>query len=139
MTKLQRRRVRQQGAVLVEGVMVGVALATILACLFVVERFCSAHLAALSDARETAWQTAMNGCGTDNSTTPTSLAQQIVDGIFPFLDSIPGILVEDRSFDVTGGPFQPSGKREMKYICNPTPATTKPLTDMVGWLGDMFS
>jgi hypothetical protein len=136
--KLQRRR-RQQGAALVEGVMVGAMLAAILACLFVVHRYCSAHLGALNSARETAWQSAMNGCGNDNNTAATGLAEQIVEGIFPFLDSIPTILSEERTFEVTGGPFKPSGKREMKFICNPRPAKTKPLTNMVGWLGDMFT
>jgi hypothetical protein len=137
-TKLQRRR-RQQGAALVEGVMVGALLVVILACLFVVHRYCSAQLAQLTKAREAAWQDAMNGCGNDNNTSATSLAEQIVEGIFPFLDSIPTLLRRERSFEVTGGPFRPSGKREMKFICNPKPAKSKPLTDMVGWLGDMFT
>jgi hypothetical protein len=119
--------------------MVGAMLVVVLGCLFVVHRACSGHLAALDKARETAWQSAMNGCGNDNNTSTTSLAEQLVEGAFPFLDSIPTILIEQRTFKVTGGPFEPSGKREMKFICNPTPAKTKPLTDMVGWLGDMFT
>jgi hypothetical protein len=133
------RRRRQQGAALVEGLIVGICLGTILACLFVVHRFSSAHLAALGDARQTAWQSAMNGCGNDNNTGTTGLAEQIVEGALPFLDAIPTLLTEARTFQVTGGPFSPSGRREMKFICNPKPEKTRPLTDMVGWLGDMFT
>ncbi len=134
-----QRKKRQQGAALVEGLMVGIMLGTVLACLFVVHRYSAAHLNALDDAREKAWQSAMNGCGGDAVTSTTSLAEQLKDGLFPFLDAIPTILIESRSFQVTGGPFTPSGKREMKFICNPRPVQTKPLTNMVGWLGDMFT
>ncbi|MET0285694.1 MAG: hypothetical protein ABW352_14540 [Polyangiales bacterium] len=139
MTKLQRRRKRQQGAALVEGVMVGAMLVSLVACLFVIHRACFLHLKRLDDAREAAWQNAMNGCGSDNNTSTTSLAEQLKEGAMPFLDAIPTILIEDRSFEVTGGPFTPSGRREMKFICNPAPVQTKPLTNMVGWLGDMFT
>jgi hypothetical protein len=149
-TKLQQRsrravsrrasqsRLRRQGAALVEGVMVGAVFVGILACLFVVHRYCWLQLSELSKARELAWQKAMNGCGNDNDDA-TSLAKQIVDDLVPFLDSVPWSLSSERSFEVTGGPFHPSGRREVKYICNPTPSATKPLTNMIGWLGDMFT
>lgn len=118
--------------------MVGVMLVAVLGCFFVIGRYCYLQLAMLDKARESAWQNAMNGCGNDNNTSTTSLAEQLIEGALPFLDAIPTILIESRSFQVTGGPFTPSGTREMKFICNPVPAKTKPLTNMVGWLGDMF-
>lgn len=135
----ERRRKRQEGAALVEGVMVGACLALILGCLFVVHRACSAHLAQLDLAREAAWQRAMNGCG-NAEPSPEKLGAEIKNGDgAPFLDFIPFIVHEERSFQVTGGPFAPSGKREIRFICNPAPARTKPLKNMVGWLGDMFT
>jgi hypothetical protein len=139
MTKLRERRRRQQGAALVEGVMVGACLVVILACLFVVSRYCSAQLARLRDARQAAWESAMNGCG-EAGTSTAGIANELKNGDgLPFIDWLPTIRHEERSFQVTGGPFTPSGKREMKFICNPAPVHTKPLTDMVGWLGDMFT
>jgi hypothetical protein len=130
---------RQRGAALVEGLIVAASLVCILGGVLVVQRFCSLQLAKLDEARSEAWRKAMNGCGADEPSMP-DMALELKSGQgppFP-LSMIPFFLREERSFQVTGGPFSPSGSREMKFICNPRPAKTKPLTDMVNWLGDFF-
>jgi hypothetical protein len=130
---------RQQGAVLVEGVMVASLFVVLLGCMFVVHRYCSLQLSKLDEARSEAFRKSMNGCGSEEVSMP-DLTSEIKEGqSAPFpLSFIPFFLQEERAFQVTGGPFSPSGSRSIKFLCNPRPAKKKPLTDMVGWLGDLF-
>jgi hypothetical protein len=130
---------RQEGAALVEGVMVAGMLVCLLGCMFVVHRFCALQLEKLDEARAEAWRKSMNGCGSEEPSLP-EMTLEIKDGNGPPLplSFVPFFLQEERSFQVTGGPFSPSGKRAMKFVCNPYPPKTKPLTDMVNWLGDLF-
>jgi hypothetical protein len=134
------RRRRQQGAVLVEGVIVAASFVVLLGCLFVVHRYCSLQLSMLDDARKHAWQKSMAGCGVNEPPlSPMASELKTGDGLSFPLNMIPLPFEETRSFQVTGGPFSPSGSRQMTFICNPRPTHTKPLTDMVGWLGDIFT
>ena len=136
---VESRARRQQGAVLVEGLMVASLFVVLLGCMFVVHRYCSLQLGKLDQARSEAFRKSMNGCGSEEPSMP-ALASEIKEGeSAPFpLSFVPFFLQEERSFSVTGGPFSPSGSRDMKFLCNPRPAKKKPITDMVGWLGDLF-
>jgi hypothetical protein len=136
----RRRARRQQGAVLVEGIIVAASFVVLLGCLFVVQRYCSLQLSKLDEARAEAWRKSMVGCGVNEpALAPMATELKSGEGLSVPLNMIPWLLEETRSFQVTGGPFRPSGSRQMKFLCNPLPMHTKPLTDMVGWLGDIFT
>lgn len=137
----RRTRARsQQGAVLVEGLMVAASFVVLLGCLFTIERYCSLQMSKLDEARAEAWRKSMLGCGVNEpSLSPMTSDLKSGDGLSFPLNMIPSSSEETRSFEVTGGPFRPSGSRQMLFLCNPRPTHTKPLTDMVGWLGDIFT
>ena len=132
-----RRRQRQQGAVLVEGLIASSALLVLLGCMLVVRSYSSLQLLRLDEARQEAWHKAMQGCE-EGEPSLLDLARQLIQGELPFLDGlVPSLREAERTFAVKGL-FEAQGKRSIKFICNPRPGKKKPLTDMAGWVMELF-
>lgn len=137
--KRARRHKRQEGAVLVEGVIVAASLVCLFGCVLVVQLYCALSLQKLDESREDAWRQAMQGCGSDEPVLQ-DMAQELLHGEFPFPDGIlPSLREAGRDYSVSGGLFDASGHKQMKFVCNPRPGKKKPLTDMVGWVLELFS
>jgi hypothetical protein len=133
-----RRHRRQSGAVLVEGVIVAAAMVSIFGCVLIVRLYASLQLQKLDEAREEAWREAMKGCGSEEPVLK-DMAHELVSGEFPFPDGIvPSLREAERSFSVTGV-FEATGHKAMKFVCNPQPGKEKPMSDMAGWILELFS
>lgn len=135
-TRTNKRR--REGAVLVEGVIVAASLVCLFGCVLIVRLYASLQLAKLDEAREEAWRNAMRGCGSEEPLL-IDMARELVSGEFPFPDGIvPSLLSAERSFSVTGV-FEATGHKAMKLVCNPRPGKEKPMSDMAGWVIELFS
>lgn len=137
-TSRASRRRRQEGVVVVEGLIVSAALVCLFGCILVVHLYCQRQLEALDEAREAAWADAMRGCGSDEPVLK-DMALEIIAGEFPFPDGLmPSIREAQRTVSVTGI-FDATGRKEMKFVCNPQPGKEKPMSDLVGWVFELFS
>jgi hypothetical protein len=138
-SRKHHKKRKQQGAVLVEWIIVASAFCLLLGCMFAIRLYCSLQLQRLDDAREDAWAQAMNGCGAA-SINIKDLGEEIRKGDAPGLagQMIPSGRDASRTFEVD--PAFPAGfgtlhgRREIKFICNPMPGKTVPTSDLVGWL-----
>ena len=124
---------------MVEAVIVAASLVCLFGCVLVVQLHCALSLSKLDEAREDAWRQAMQGCGSEEPVL-VDMAQELLQGEFPFPDGIlPSSREAGRDFQVSGGLFATSGHKQMKFVCNPRPGKKKPLTDMAGWVLELFS
>jgi hypothetical protein len=134
----QRQRRQREGAVLVEAVIVAAALVSLFGCVLVVQLYASLQLQKLDEAREEAWRKSMNGCGSEEPLL-ADMASELLHGKFPFPDGIvPSGLSASRTLSVKGV-FSATGHKEIYFICNPRPGRKKPMTDMAGWVLELFS
>jgi hypothetical protein len=135
--------------VLIEFVLVACSLGCVFGCVLCVRLYCSLQLQRLDDARQDAWSQAMKGCDAPEPEL-SEMAHTFLQPSIPFPDGlVPELRSAERTFAVS--PISPSasfdwlsafalsGRREMKFICNPIPGKKKPLTDMVGWLMELFT
>ncbi|MET0389070.1 MAG: hypothetical protein ABW321_24055 [Polyangiales bacterium] len=139
-----RRRKQQEGAVLVEWVIVAASFCLILACMFCVQRYCVLHMRHLDAARARAWTSSMNGCaaGTpDIGDVGDSLKNQELP---PFAEQmLPERRTAQSSFTLQGSGLPAAlvgigGLREVRFICNPLPSQEIPTSNIRDWLEEYF-
>jgi hypothetical protein len=129
----------QQGAVLVEWIIVASAFCLLLGCMFAIRAYCSLQLARLDDAREDAWKQAMNGC---DSSAPNlaEVGEKLKAGEGPAFaqQMLPSGRNASRTFESTAslpvalGTFK--GTREVRFVCNPIPGKAVPTSNLIDWL-----
>lgn len=137
---MKRRKKRsQEGAVLVEWIIVASAFCLLLGCMFAIRAYCSLQLARLDDAREDAWKQAMNGC---DSSAPNlaEVGEKLKAGQGPAFSQqmIPSGRNASRTFESTAslpvalGTLK--GSREVRFVCNPFPGKAVPTSNLIDWL-----
>jgi hypothetical protein len=139
----KRKRKQREGAVLVEWLIVSSSFCLLLGCMFCVRAYCSMQLRSLDEARADAWADAMNGC-VEGSPKLGEIGNAVKDGDVPppFAEQmLPSGRSAEKTFTLNHqglprGLTPLSGRREVKFICNPIPGRAVPTSDIVGWLKD---
>lgn len=134
----RRRRRARSGAVMVEAVIATSALCALFGCLLLIHLYCSLQLSKLDEAREEVWNTSLPGCGSQDVYEIKAMVTQLRSGSEPGPPewAIPRERSAARSFSARGL-FSVSGKREIRFVCNPRP-TQKTMNETVQWVLDVF-
>jgi hypothetical protein len=138
MQRSVKRKRSQSGAVLVEGVIVAASMVVMFGCVLMVHAYCSLQLAKLDEARQEVWNNSVTGCGGDTNIDVKSIANQLKSGSEPLLPEgmFPDKREASRSFSVRGI-FEASGRREIRFVCNPKPSQ-KTMVETVAWVLEVF-
>lgn len=129
----------QEGAVLIEWIIVASAFCLLLGCMFAIRAYCSLQLARLDEAREDAWAQAMNGCDS-GAPNLAEVGDKLKAGEGPAFakQMIPSRRNASRTFEssaalpVAFGKL--TGQREVRYVCNPFPGKAVPTSNLIDWL-----
>jgi hypothetical protein len=130
---------------MVEWMIVASAFCLLLGSMFTIRVYCSLHLQRLDEAREDAWAQAMKGCDAnapDLSKFDPGI-KEIGEGLrynqVEFSKQmIPSGRNAQREFSTAAalpvalGTL--TGRREVRYVCNPFPGKAVPTSNLVDWL-----
>jgi hypothetical protein len=137
---VNRRKTRKQGgAVLVEWIIVATAFCLLLGCMFAIRAYCSLQLARLDEAREDAWAQAMNGCDA-SAPNLSEVGEKLKAGEGPAFakQMLPSGRNASRTFESSAalpvGFGKLTGRREVRFVCNPFPGKAVPTSNLIDWL-----
>jgi len=137
--RAQKRRVRQQGAVMVEAVMIVGGLVIMYMGTSFMHQLTTAHVRAFQEARAKAWSAAMNGCE-EQDVDLRSMATGLLQGRLPVPPSILGVSMSEASDTQSYWDMlrheQGSARSRVTMPCSPRGA--QPSGSAGDWLLDLF-
>lgn len=125
---------------MVEAVIGASALVLLFGCLSFMHGYAKHQLLALDRVRQRVWTQAMQGCGSAELKAE-SFAREMQHGDIPTPDAIfPSELDDTERFSIRGlfGAGSVSGSKGLRIVCNPWPSRSKPTSDPIGWVTDLF-